>query len=107
MILVILAIGIGLIILGSIIYANYRTDWDFICFVTGGIITIVALVIMMLLCVDVSRINVLDEKITMYQEENVAIESQIATIVNEYKSYETNTFENVKPENVLLFYQLD
>lgn len=106
MILVILAIGIGLIILGLIIYANYRTDWDFICLATGSIITIIALLFTILLSVDVSSINVLDEKITMYQEENVVIESQIATIVNEYKSYETDTFENVKPDDAMTYVTL-
>ncbi|MFQ9785830.1 MAG: hypothetical protein ACLRYF_04285 [Mediterraneibacter faecis] len=41
----------------------------------------------------------MDEKITMYQEENNKIEKQLDTLVSNYMNYESNTYEKFKSES--------
>ena len=45
--------------------------------------------------------RILDEKITMYTEENQKIEEQIGTLVKEYMNYESNTYIETKSESAL------
>lgn len=41
----------------------------------------------------------IDEKISMYESENKSIETSISTIVENYKDYEKEIFENVKQDS--------
>ena len=106
MILVILALCIGLIALGAIMENNICTSWDIPCAIIGVIGAIISLITILILCITVTEMSMVDEKISMYQEENTKIEQQIAIIVNEYKSYETDTFENVKPDDAMTYVTL-
>lgn len=45
--------------------------------------------------------RVLDNKITMYEEENSKIESQIQTVVKEYLRHEQETFESCSAESMI------
>lgn len=49
--------------------------------------------------IDVSNGRIMDEKITMYQEENNKIEKQLDTLVSNYMNYESNTYEKFKSES--------
>lgn len=89
MIIVLLVIFIILGILGR------RYDYD-----TAGIfgsimsfcLATVALVAMIVLICEASCASVLKDKIEMYEEENAAIETQIADIVKGYQKYEQEAF---------------
>lgn len=48
----------------------------------------------------------IDEKISMYQEENANIEEQIDTLVQSYMKYETETFLEFKSENFMALVSL-
>lgn len=58
----------------------------------------VLFVIAIFLGVLVSNGRTIDEKITMYQEENNKIEKQLDTLVSNYMNYESNTYEKFKSE---------
>ena len=59
----------------------------------------VLFVIAIFLGISVSNGRIMDEKISMYQEENTKIEKQIDTLVSNYMNYESNTYENFKSES--------
>lgn len=44
---------------------------------------------------DISKYQIIDKKISMYQIENKNIEEQVTEVVNEYKDYEQETIKNV------------
>lgn len=59
----------------------------------------VLFVIAIFLGISVSNGRIMDEKITMYQEENNKIEKQIDTLVSNYMNYESDTYEKFKSES--------
>lgn len=59
----------------------------------------VLFVIAIFLGISVSNGRIIDEKISMYQEENTKIEKQIDTLVSNYMNYESNTYEKFKSES--------
>ena len=60
---------------------------------------VVLLVIGIFLGISVSNGRTIDEKISMYQEENNKIEKQIDTLVSNYMNYESDTCEKIKSES--------
>ena len=108
MILVILGIFIALAIVASIAGTNdrWRDGWYHpgACIGWAGII--VAITVCVGLGINVTRMNVIDEKIAMYQEENQAIEQQIATVVEQYQSYEKDVFKNSTTESAITLVSL-
>ena len=61
----------------------------------------VSLVIAIFLGISVSNGRIIDEKISMYQEENTKIEKQIDTLVSNYMDYESDTYEQFKSESYI------
>ena len=55
-----------------------------------------------ILAIETSGLRIIDDKISMYQEENTKIEMQISSLVDEYKEYESNTFANLTPESSVM-----
>ena len=45
---------------------------------------------------------IIDEKIALYETQNAKIEAQVATTVEGYKEFESDTFANCKPEDLTL-----
>lgn len=45
----------------------------------------------------------LDDKIAMYEQENVAIEQSVDVLVKDYYKHESDTYSSLKPENAVLF----
>lgn len=67
--------------------------------IAGTCITILALAVTFILGIAVSKLSVLDDIISMYEEENERIEEQIAITVKEYQEYETEIFTDVAPDS--------
>lgn len=44
-----------------------------------------------------------DDKIEMYEEENLRIEQSVNVLVKDYYKHESDTYSSLKPENVVLF----
>lgn len=115
MILVILAIGIILTVGGVLLYyygpdaGNYDSASEIIGGIlvdVGGFVTVIALVFTACLGVTVSKLNVIDDKIAMYQEENAKIEEQIAAVVQGYQDYESDIIKSVSPESAVTLVSL-
>lgn len=100
MILVILGVTIALVVLGIIMYAIWDSEVvSGLCAVIGATGFVIASIACIVLCVSVSKFNVIDNKIEMYQEENAKIEAQIASTVEKYQQHETNIFTEVAPDS--------
>ena len=65
----------------------------------GGILLLFSLVATIVVSIHYSQTRVIDDKISLYQEENTKIEEQINIIVEKYQTYEKGTFENCKIED--------
>jgi hypothetical protein len=103
MLLLLLFICVVVIVSGSIIKVK---SYDFEEVGVGMIVLGVGLGIVFLMTtlfvgIDVTCLGVIDEKIAMYQEENAAIECQIAEVVQKYQQYETDIFTEVAPEDAV------
>ena len=102
MILVFLGVGILLITVAVLVYFYSRNSDNPIVIITGllgGIMTPVSLIATVVFIGLVSNISVIDDKIIMYEQENVKIETQIAEVVQQYQEYETGIFTEVAPES--------
>lgn len=104
MILVILGIGLALLATGIVLLTcsnwAYNNEWSYwLLNAVGGFISAVALIATICLGVAMSNLAVIDDKISMYQEENTRIEEQISATVTQYQEYETEIFTEVKPES--------
>lgn len=101
MILVIVAICIVVVVVGAIMADRcryYDEIGEIICFI-GIIVGVISLIATLCLGISVSNLSVIDDKITMYQEENQKIEMQIAETVEKYQDYESGIFKEVAPES--------
>ena len=106
--LIILGVGITIyILLGDKLY-NSDNEFIYHLLITlGALVTAVVLVTMLVVGVILSGSMIIDEKIALYQEENTSIELTIETIVEDYKTYETNVFDNAEkasPEVLFTLY---
>lgn len=99
MILVILGISLVLLIFGGIIASSVDEDLGGFLIIPGALAFVGAFIMSIVLGVSVSKLNVIDNRIAMYQEENTRIEEQIAATVDQYQKYETEIFTEVKPES--------
>lgn len=62
---------------------------------------VLSLLVAIVLGICVSKLNVIDDKIAMYEEQNTSIETQIAEVVEQYQKYETDIFTEVAPESAI------
>ena len=100
MIIVVFVLSILLTALG--IYITSETDAEISgCTLTvcGGLATLAAFITAIILCICVSNLTVIDQKIEMYEEENAKIESQLAETVAQYQQYEKDIFTEVSPDS--------
>lgn len=109
MILVILGVCIALIVIGIIVGIKFDDLIEDVATpiveigIIGSIITVIALTV---LSVFVVNLSVIDDRIAMYEEENVRIEEQIATVVKQYHEYETKIFTNVSSDSAITLVSL-
>ena len=111
MILVILGIFIAIFIGLFIVYDSDSLDYDLkeaiVGFIIFDVIALVAtLVITIVLAFNVSKLNVIDEKIAMYEEENAQIESELEVIVERYMEYESGVFADISPDSSITYVTL-
>lgn len=91
-------------------------DWDDelggITVFIGGILELCVVTGIIVAGVNISRLQVADSKIAMYEEENNKIQEQISSIVENYKDYEKNTYTeslkniDIKNTDVVVLAQL-
>lgn len=100
MILVLLGISIALLVVGSIMVEKmYNEIPGYVLCVIGGAGGFIFLIATLCLTIEVSSLSTIDDKISMYQEENAKIEADIAATVAQYQEYETGIFTSVAPDS--------
>lgn len=99
MILVILAIAILLFIL-----AVMDGDVDFVG--AASLILVISIIATVCLITSVRSLNVIDDKIAMYEEQNNKIEEQIAEVVQQYMEYESGVFTEVASDSAITLISL-
>ena len=92
-----LIFGVFLIagIVGIILCEKKGLEMDWLA-IAGFVGAIVSLFFLIIVIIGYSSKMVIDDKITLYQTENTEIENSIALIVEDYKKYESETFERFK-----------
>ena len=101
MLIILLLIFIGLIVLGIITYA--KTNWENVPIVLGVIGTICCLICAIFIFIAINqtiKIPQMNERITIYQEENARIEEQIKTTIQVYQDYEQGIFDKVDLDKI-------
>ena len=117
MLIMLFIIGLVFLIFGIICYTNkdkkskffdwvYYNEWFYALFnIIGGTIAGLALIAIIPAACVYSNVMVIDDKIALYEEENTDIEQNIGALVESYKDYESETFENFKLDNPsMVFY---
>ena len=96
MLLVLIVFSILFAIVGAILNIKTCLEYTGVVIIVVGIVLALAFAVWFL--VDLSsyqQTKLLPEQITMYEEENTKIETQIATVVETYMNYEQETFKKV------------
>ena len=112
MIIVIALIGIMLTVIGIFLVhrANkrerYSAEAEYAPMGIGIFILVGCLVACLVLAHEVKMLNVIDDQIAMYEEENLKIETQIAETVKQYQKYEHDIFVEVAPESAVTLVSL-
>ena len=106
MILLMFGICILTVIVGSILYDKFDTDTYCNLAIFGSVLGFVSFIAIIALGINVKSISVIDDRITMYEEENTRIEQQIADVVKQYQKYETDIFMEVAPDNAVTMVSL-
>lgn len=109
MILVILALGILLLVLGIILYDKLEAGADevgSVFQVVGIVVIVISTIVSIVLLISVLKWVNIDKKIVIYEEENTKIEQQIADVVKQYQEYETGIFTEVVPESSITLVSL-
>lgn len=76
-----------------------RNDAYFVLNMIGGFSIVMVIIAMITVGSSLSNNLVIDEKIDMYQQENQTIQSEVASAVENYMEYESNTYKNIKTES--------
>ena len=107
--MIIVIIAVSLLIAGVGFFFCYLEDWDGFSVVPatiGTAMTFISLIAGIVLWVNCSMLTTIDARIDMYQEENAKIEEQISAAVKQYQDYETDIFEDLKPESSITLVSL-
>lgn len=96
--ILLLIIGIGLT---CCIFMDNDTGEVFSGF--GSLISVVALIGIIINIGILINGRTFDDKIAMYEQENVAIEQSVDVLVKDYYKHESDTYSSLKPENAVLF----
>lgn len=100
MVLLILGIGLILLVTGIVILDRTYNEALGGFLATIGLFSFVgALIAAIILGISVMNLSTIDERIAMYQEENVKIEEQIENVVEQYQQYESDIFAEAKPNS--------
>lgn len=72
---------------------NYDEELFFGLSAIFGILSFISFVVLILLVVNLSKGATIDDRMSMYQEQNQKIEKDISVLVENYMNYESETFK--------------
>lgn len=97
---------IGILIVSIILCViSWNNDWAFVDITSTIICVILSIVIFIMALIAIPeflKTLVIDDKITMHEEENKSIEAQITEIANNYQGYEKEIISNVADMETML-----
>lgn len=107
MIIMFLIIGLLILASGIFIYTKFGSElyhedkeWIYITLnVVGTIVVVISIIAGIVVGSSLTDRFVIDEKIALHETENKVIEEEIATVAQEYKTYESTTLESLKYAN--------
>ena len=103
MIWIVLTIGVATLVAGMFVWGNTRHECiGNLMSIVGGAVTIAALATAIGLLVNMGSYYGLDEKIEMYEAENISIEEDISFLVHKYMNYEEGIFSECARETMTL-----
>lgn len=113
MLIVLFMIFLIMIIIG-VVWNGISCDDGFpgLTIILGGIFELIVVIAMIFNGYNISKLQVSDRKIAMYQEENNNIQTQITDIVGNYMKYESDTYDkslkniDLKNSDVVVLTQL-
>lgn len=94
-------VGLIALVIGIVLYLK-EYDWEETGVAIawcGGIVLVVSLVAMAFVGANVATAHTIDEKITLYEQENRVIEEKVELSVSTYLEYEQETLTSLTPEN--------
>ena len=107
--MILVIFGVGILLLTAAVafiprmdYSTTRECLETVSLVFGALFTLAGFIGACLISVEVANSLPIDDKIAMYEEENVKIEAQVADIVYRYMEYETETFEIKADESYIV-----
>lgn len=111
MLIIIFCIGLVFLAVGIFLYAkfgrtfyNNDTEWIYLVLnAAGTVVCVASLIAMLVVGISYSDHAIIDDKIEIYRNENEAIEQQIEIIVDNFTSYESDTFQLIKGEDAITF----
>lgn len=111
MILVILGVCIALFIAGLVIcnvsrYGSSGEDTGEIMIFLFGIASLIVMMVVICLIVSVKNKSTIEDRIAMYEEENLKIEQQIDILVKDYQEYESGVFANASSDSAIALVSL-
>lgn len=99
MILVFFGICLILFII-AIVYDKMHDD-DGFYILMSSVPVLICLITAIVLTVSVVKLSVIDQKIEMYEQENIKIEQQVETAVKAYQEHEKDVLTSVKPDSYM------
>ena len=99
MLIVIAAISLIATIVGIIIYCSINEDAGSVIGGIGGVALVVSVIAIAFVGAGVGTAHTIDEKITLYEQENRVIEEKVELSVSTYLKYEQETLIALTPEN--------
>lgn len=117
MLIVIISIGLVFLAVGCVSYYKisnsgyskwyHNEDWIYwVSLIVGAFITIGALMAILIIGGELSGRMTIDEKIELYRNENAVIEQQMATVVQNYQDYESDTLKEFTNESATILVSL-
>ena len=97
-------VGILIIIVGIFISERIYDIDGFLAFlgsIVGGAVLIIGILVIVFNSASIIKGRTYEQKITMYQEENKNIESQVDVVVQKYMAHEDSTFKTAKNESAM------
>lgn len=79
---------------------------DFFMSIVSLIIIIIIIGFIVFQTISLVSLKPIDDKILMYQEENLKIETQMEELVTQYMKYESDTFKEIKQESAITLVSL-
>ena len=104
MLILILVVGIALFVGGWIYDTNHSWSMGGVgMMVLGAIISVVVGVGILAIAIGLTEINATPKQIEVLREQNQKIENQINSIVENYLTHESETYEKLTPDNAETF----